>query len=256
MTSAKPARATPAAAGAGSPVSTFGEGTRNVHDILRKLILDGELEPGAEISQLELSRRLSVSRTPLREALRLLEREGLVVDTGPHRSVKISSLSMHDLDDLYSLRVMGEGLAIWLTVPTLRTKDFEVLEEDLELAAQGDADAHRRFHAGLRIGAGWRLRDHLERLFNHAERYQRAFMQRERDATVIAARLAEHRQILDACLARDRQRAREILVDHVAGTAIALMTAERHAPFALPTAVCMAKAGTPAGVGGMASLLG
>lgn len=255
MNSARPARAT-AVPAADVPVSTFGEGTRNVHDILRRLILDGELEPGAEISQLELSRRLSVSRTPLREALRLLEREGLVVDTGPHRSVKISSLSMHDLDDLYSLRVMGEGLAVWLTVPTLRAKDFEALEEDLELAAQGDADAHRRFHAGLRIGAGWRLREHLERLFNHAERYQRAFMQQERDAAVFAARMAEHRQILDACLVRDRQRAREVLVDHVAATAIGLMTAERHAPFALPTAVCMAKAGSPAPETGMAGLLG
>lgn len=243
MSSDKAARPTSAS---GASASTFGEGTRNVHDTLRQLILDGELAAGTEISQLELSRRLSVSRTPLREALRLLEREGLVVDTGPHRSVKISSLSMHDLDDLYSLRVMGEGLAVWLTVPTLRARDFETLEVDLELAAQGDAGAHRRFHAGLRIGAGPRLREHLERLFNHAERYQRAFTRQEQDPAVTEARLAEHRQILDACLARDRQRAREVLVDHVAATAIALMTSERHAPFTLPTAVCMAKAGASA----------
>ncbi|HET6449592.1 MAG TPA: GntR family transcriptional regulator [Conexibacter sp.] len=224
-----------------------GDGARSVHDTLRRLILEGELEPGSDISQIELSRRLSVSRTPLREALRLLEREGLVVNTGRHRLLKVSALSMVDLDDLYSLRVMGEGLAIWLTVPALREPDFARLEQDLEATAGGDADAHQRFHAGLRIGAGERLAEHLERLFEHAERYQRAFAQR--NAAVIAVKLAEHRRILDACIARDRELARELLVDHVADTAMLLMTAERHAPFALPTAVEMAKAGRSVGAG-------
>lgn len=214
-----------------------GAATSNVHDALRRLILDGDLEPGKEISQLELSQQLSVSRTPMREALRLLEREGLVVNSGPHRLVKISTLSMRDLDDLYSLRVMGEGLAIWLTVPTLRAEDFERLEHELDVA---DPEAHRRFHSGLRTGAGERLTEHLERLFEHAERYQRAYRQRE-DSDAFAVKLAEHRAILDACRARDRQMARELLVDHIADTAMKLMTGERHAPFSLPTAVAMAK---------------
>lgn len=228
----------------GPAESGFGAGTRNVHDVIRRLILEGELAAGTEISQLELSRKLSVSRTPLREALRLLEREGLVVDTGPHRSVKISSLSMEDLDDLYSLRVMGEALAIWLTVPTLRNDDFDRLERDLELASKGDADAHRRFHRTLRRGASRRLGDHLERLYDHAERYIRVYMwQHEEDEEVIAAKLREHREIVEACRERDRERARDLVVDHLAGTAIHLMTAERHAPFALPMAVAMAKGG-------------
>jgi DNA-binding GntR family transcriptional regulator len=212
-----------------------------VHDTLRRLILEGTLEAGTEISQPELARRLSVSRTPLREALRLLEREGLVVDAGPHRSIKISPLSMEDLDDLYAMRVIGEGLAIWLTVPMLRPEDFERLERDIELTEAGDADAHRRFHAGLRAAAWPRLADHLERLSDHAERYQRAYLRQAHDSAVVAAKLAEHRRILDACLARDQPRARELLVDHLARTALALMTAERHAPFALPAAVAMAK---------------
>ena len=66
------------------------------------------------------------------------------------------------------------------------------------------------------------------------------------DEETYAAKVAEHRAILDACIARDRQRARELLVDHVAETAMSLMTSERHAPFALPTAVVMAK-----GLGGL-----
>ncbi|MFJ8577268.1 GntR family transcriptional regulator [Micromonospora sp. NPDC093277] len=218
-----------------------GAGTRTVYDALRRLILDGELEPGTEISQPELSRRLAVSRTPLREALRLLERERLVVDTGPYRSIRVSSLSPADLDDLYALRVMGEGLAIWLTVPMLRAADIERLAQDAELSATEDAEAHRRFHAGLRIGAGPRLVEHLQQLSDHAERYQRSFVKHEPDRAFVAAKLAEHREIVAACAAGDRQRARELLVDHIAGTAMALMTAERHAPFTLPSAVAMAK---------------
>ncbi|NJP45327.1 GntR family transcriptional regulator [Actinacidiphila epipremni] len=221
-------------------------GEQSVYDELRRLILQGELAPGAEISQLELAERLKVSRTPLREALRQLVSEGLVVSAGPHRSVRISSLSMTDLDDLYSMRVLGEGLAVWLTVPILRGEDFERLERDLELTtSRADADAHGRFHQGLRIGAGARLNDELRRQFDHAERYQRAFL-KLLDPDVFAVKVAEHRAILDACIARDAELARDLTVDHLAGTAMHLMTSQRHAPFALPAAVTMAKAGRTA----------
>ncbi|WP_167332040.1 GntR family transcriptional regulator [Nocardia aobensis] len=212
-------------------------------DDLRGLILRGELVAGGEYTQSELSRRVGVGRTPLRDALRLLEREGLVINSGMHRSVLISPLTMNDLDDLYSMRVTGEALAAWLTVPVLRSADFERLEGELDLIDQGDRDAHRRFHAGLRVGAGARLTEHLATLFDHAERYQEARLSAEPDEEMVAARLAEHRPILDAFIARDRTLARDLIVDHIAATAEALMTAERHAPFSFPTAVAMAKFG-------------
>jgi DNA-binding GntR family transcriptional regulator len=222
--------------------------TQDVHEVVRRRILDGTIEPGTELSQLELSKRLSVSRTPLREALKLLEREGLVVNNGPHRLVQISPLSMVDLDDLYSLRVLGESLAIGLTVPTLREADFERLEQELDVATNDPIHevrekAHRRFHAGLRVGTAKRLREHLEVLFEHAERYQRAFMREDvGDVGVAETKYKEHLAILEACRARDRQLARELLVEHIASTAMHLMTSERHAPFALPAAIRMATA--------------
>jgi DNA-binding GntR family transcriptional regulator len=221
-----------------------GVAMRDVHDRLRRLILDGEFPPGSEVSQIELSRRLECSRTPLREALRLLEREGLVVSEGAYRRIRISPLSMVDLDDLYALRVLGEGLAIWLTVPTLRSADYEALEHDLEATTHGDLEAHRRFHRRLRAGAGPRLGDHLERLFEHAERYQREYRDQAQDvASAFQQKRDEHQAILDACIAGDRSRARALMVDHIADTAIHLMTAMRHAPFSLTEAAAMAKAG-------------
>jgi DNA-binding GntR family transcriptional regulator len=218
--------------------------THTVHDTLRRMILTGELAADSVVSVLELSRRLGVSRTPLREALRPLEREGLVVYAGSHqhRSVRISPLSMNDLDDLYALRVPLEALALSLTGATLRPRDLEAMRRDAELTAHGDAEAHRRFHAILRKGAGDRLNHQLGELFDHASRYQRAFMEHEPDPVFAAERLAEHGKLVDALADGDLQRARELLVDHVAGTALALMTAERHAPYALPRAVAMAKA--------------
>jgi DNA-binding GntR family transcriptional regulator len=221
-----------------------GVAMRDVHDRLRRLILDGEFPPGSEVSQTALSQRLECSRTPLREALRLLEREGLVVSEGAYRHIRVSPLTMVDLDDLYALRVMGEALAIWLTVPTLRAADFEALERDLEATTTGDLEAHRRFHRRLRAGAGTRLADHLERLFEHAERYQSAYRDQAPDLVdAFKRKEAEHRAILDACIAGDRALARTLLVDHIVDTAVHVMTANRHAPFALTEAAVMAKAG-------------
>jgi DNA-binding GntR family transcriptional regulator len=221
-----------------------GVATQTVHDELRRLILEGKLAPGVELSQLELSRRLAVSRTPLREALRLLEREGLVVSGGPHRLVTVSALSMEDLDSLYAMRVMLEALAIWLTVPALHEEDFRSLEDDL-VQTRGDdpmvaQEAHHRFHRGLRVGADHRLAEQTEVLFEHAERYQLAYLRA--DAAMLARKLDEHEAILEAFRQRDREQARDLIVDHIAETAITLMTAERHAPFILPTAVRMARA--------------
>jgi DNA-binding GntR family transcriptional regulator len=212
----------------------------DVHSTLRTMILQGDLPPGVELSQPELSRRFSVSRTPLREALRQLEIEGLIVSEGAHRSMRVSPLSMPDLDDLYSMRVTGEALAIWLTVPVLRPQHLDDLEAELDLIDGGDEDAHRRFHAGLRIGGGHRLQVHLDQLFEHSERYHRAFYETP-DRAFVAKKLAEHRAILEACCVGDRKLARELIVDHLSTTAIALMTAERYAPFALPSAVDLAK---------------
>ena len=215
----------------------------DVRERLRGMILRGELAPGSELSQPELSRRFSVSRTPLREALRQLEIEGLIVNEGLHRSLRVSPLSMPDLDDLYSIRVPGEALALWLTVPVLRPAQLDALEAELDLIDAGDGDAHRRFHAGLRVGAGERLRHQLDQLFEHAERYHRAFIATP-DRVFVARKLAEHRAILEACRTGDRVLARDLIVDHLSTTAIALMTAERYAPFSLPSAVAMAKAWT------------
>lgn len=224
--------------------SSFGELTSSVHAATRAAILDGTLEPGKQISQNMLAQELGVSRTPLREALRLLEREGLVVFRGAHKLVEISPLSMPDLDELYALRVAGEAIALRLTVPTLRTSDIEALRKDIKIMASlkngpKEREAHRRFHAGLRSGVGDRLAGSLDVLFEHADRYQRAYT--HRGAPSVREKNAEHREILRACERGAIDEAVSLLTDHMASTAEGLMAAERYAPRALPDAVARAK---------------
>jgi DNA-binding GntR family transcriptional regulator len=224
------------------PVPMRGEPmTSAVHARVREAIINLRLAPGQRISQLELARQLRVSRTPLREALRLLEREGLIAPSTPHGLVVITPLSMDDLEDLYSLRVVGESLAIWLTVPTLNADAIRELSNELRLIDKGAAGqvrpAHRRFHEGLRAGAGDRLRRELGQLFEHAERYQLALIQRKRQMRP----QKEHRAILRACREGDRKRAAELLMHHCATTVYelaAVMAPDRATP-SLDAAVAM-----------------
>jgi DNA-binding GntR family transcriptional regulator len=221
--------------GRGEPMTTA------VHARVREDIINLRLAPGQRISQLELTRQLGVSRTPLREALRLLEREGLIAPSTPHGLVVITPLSMDDLEDLYSLRVVGESLAMWLTVPTLDADDIRAMSSELRIIDKGEPEevrpAHRRFHEGLRAGAGDRLRRELSQLFEHAERYQLALIQRKRQMRP----QKEHRAILRACREGDRKLASELVMQHCATTVyelLALMAPDRPTP-SLDAAVAM-----------------
>src|ERR1700759_2906757 len=86
-----------------------------VHDRVRTGILDGEIPPGA-ISQAALARQLNVGRSPLREAVRMLQNEGLVVSE-PNRRLEIARLSATDVEELMQMRVALEGTSIRITVP-------------------------------------------------------------------------------------------------------------------------------------------
>jgi biotin operon repressor len=102
-----------------------------VHARLRQLILDGTLPPGTILSQVQLSRALGVSRTPLREALRMLQEEGLI-DAEPNRRPRIKGFDSSDLESVYSIRILLETFAAELTIPTLGPEDtpFEFTDPD------------------------------------------------------------------------------------------------------------------------------
>src|SRR6202000_3510828 len=87
----------------------------HVHAYLRECILDGTLTPGTKLSQVSLARQLGVSRTPLREVLRMLQEEGLV-EIEPNHRARVAGLDPQELDDVYASRILLGTLALSMTM--------------------------------------------------------------------------------------------------------------------------------------------
>jgi DNA-binding GntR family transcriptional regulator len=101
-----------------------------VTDDLREAIVDHELEPGRRISEDELAAQMGVSRGPIREALARLEREGLIT-LERHRGARVASWSEQDIDEIYSMRSVLEGLAIEWACKNATVADLAAMDEVL-----------------------------------------------------------------------------------------------------------------------------
>jgi DNA-binding GntR family transcriptional regulator len=207
-----------------------------IHDEVREAILRGDLRAGAVLSQLRLAEEFGVSRGPVREALRLLQREGLV-EAELNRRVRIADFSVNDLEELYAMRVVNEGLAVRATVPRLTAQELQELHralEEMDTVAGVDVHAweepHRRFHRGLVTHAGQRLMRLVEQLSDHAERYRRVYIAGDPRAWSVGA--AEHREIYEAAERGDANGASEATVQHLARTALTVLAnlAPEHDP--------------------------
>jgi DNA-binding GntR family transcriptional regulator len=105
----------------------FGYSVPAVYEQLRALILAGKIAPGKATSQSELCSLTGASRTPVREALRMLQNEGLVVLVA-NRRMRIADISVEELEGLQTMRIALEGLAIRYTVGRLKREQLAELE--------------------------------------------------------------------------------------------------------------------------------
>jgi DNA-binding GntR family transcriptional regulator len=217
--------------------------TAAVHRRLREAILTGALMAGAEISQVKLADDFGVSRGPVREALRLLEREGLV-EAELNRRVRIAPFSPEDLEELYALRIVNEALGIRASVPHLTDEDLSDLHDDLErMEALAGADVtawegvHRHFHHVLIAYAGTRLVRLTTQLSDHAERYRLVYF--AQGPRIWSHGDAEHREIVAASEAGDPPEAAAALARHLARTAssVLMQVAPDHEPSLVRNAV-------------------
>ena len=193
-----------------------------VHDRIRDAILYGQLEAGAAIPQHVLAGQFEAGRTPLREALRMLQREGLVV-AEPNYPVRIAPLSANAYEELYVRRISLEAVAIRIAVPLLTSDDFAELEA--AMARMGHyqevederafRDPHHAFHHRLIAAAGANISEEVDTLADHSERYRLAFG--SYGGSIDRGR--EHRRILDAAKQGDPDRAADALGAHYAHTA-------------------------------------
>lgn len=204
-----------------SKVTNDTQSTDAAHERVRNAILDGELAPGTVMSQVALAVELGVSRTPLCEALRMLQSEGLV-ESEPNRRVRVAPMSPAALEGLCIMRVTLEAEALRLSVPRLTSEDIARLEGYMaEMDHYAEVNDYRRwtvphyrFHRGLTVPAGARVNFVLGQMFDHAERYRRLHIGKGPSAWATAG----HREILDACKAGDRDQSAGILGSHLART--------------------------------------
>jgi DNA-binding GntR family transcriptional regulator len=208
-------------------------GVAPLYTRLRTMILDGVFPPGSMLSQVKLAESLGVSRIPLREALRMLQKEGLI-EAEHNQRARVPSFEPSIVDSLYASRILLEALGIRLTVPHIDQADVQALKQTLaeldEAAARKDLDAweepHRRFHGLLVIHAEDSMRQRIASYADQCEYYRRLYyrlvsmQQPTRSAEAIAA---EHRSIASACTQGKADLAAYLLTRHYARTALTVL---------------------------------
>ena len=196
-------------------------GAQLVYGELRERILNLDLAPGARLPEAELAAELAVSRTPLREALRMLLAEDLVEQL-PTGGMLVRRLDLQDLQELYAVRAALEGLAAREACRRLTKADLEALGnlvERMRLLVDHPAELTRlggEFHARIAAIAGNRRCEQLLRqLDGHMRRYRALTSRREPRRR---AALEDHRALFEALRARDPDAAERTVRDHVLAT--------------------------------------
>lgn len=219
-------------------------GARTLADLalaeLRTAIIEGELPPGSPVRLQEQVDRLSMSSVPIREALRFLERSGLV-DRTPHRGAQVAEMSARDLNETYTIRLELETMAVRAAAENMTEEDrdrlLQMMDRYAEASRRSDPAArgiHGDFHMALyRLSRSkWLLRL-LPMLWDNSERYRRLALPL-RGTT--EQRIVEHRAIVDACFAGDPDAAEQSLRDHLRNTfEVAIERLEKEEAEALAT---------------------
>lgn len=189
-------------------------------ELIRQAIIDGSLSPGERLKEEELARKLGISRTPVREALLVLQAEGLV-DATPNRGAIVRAHDARDLDDLYQMRALLEGYAARRAAAHVDDETIAALWASCERFA-GIAEAsdvrdvvqeNLFFHSAILDSAGSvRLASMVRKVIELPLVYK-SYIWYSPDQTRISVHY--HRQITRALEMRDAERAELIMKEHV-----------------------------------------
>ena len=199
---------------------------------LRDMVFERELEPGAFIDELALAAKFQISRTPLREALKVLAAEGLV-EAVPRRGSRVIAMTDADAQQLFPVMALLEGRCAHEAA--LRASDdallhLQRLHDQLErTAAAHDLDGYYRvnheFHSAVQSLAANRW---LDRVSADLRRFMRLWRGRQLKLPGrIEASIQEHRELLAAIVQRDPARAERAMHDHLMAQSRALTTLQQ-----------------------------
>ncbi len=191
-----------------------------VFKTLRQAILTGELKPGERLMEIHLANKLGVSRTPIREAIRQLEREGLVIMV-PRKGAQVASITEKSLTDVLEVRLALEKLAVELACKRISYEQKEILKEKMlefeQLAGTDDASLIARadvaFHDAIFESTGnMRLGQMVNNLAEQMYRYRFEYI---KDISGHEKLVSEHRLIYDAIIRADIEEATKQISVHI-----------------------------------------
>ena len=191
-----------------------------VFNTLRQAILKGELKPGERLMEIALAERLGVSRTPIREAMRKLEQEGLVVMI-PRRGAQVANITEKDLNDVLEVRIALENVAIEKACARmseeemsrlwLAAKEFEhtITEGNLVKLAEADVAFHEIIY---QASDNKRLIQVLNNMREQIYRYRVEYL---KDENAYPTLIQEHRKILELLDKHEKEKVIEVMKVHV-----------------------------------------
>lgn len=183
-----------------------------VFNTLRRAILNGQLKPGERLMEVHLANRLGVSRTPIREAIRKLELEGLVIMI-PRRGAEVARITEKSLKDVLEVRRALDALSVELACQRISREDLDrladacgkferaVREADASVIARADVALHDII---VEATGNQRLQQLVNNLSEQMYRFRFVYIKEENQHDNL---VAEHREIYESILSRDRERA-------------------------------------------------
>ena len=199
-----------------------------VFNTLRQAILRGELKPGERLMEIQLANKLGVSRTPIREAIRKLELEGLVLMI-PRKGAEVADITEKSLRDVLEVRKALEELAVQLTCDKITKEQIRELEQAAEqfkkTLKSNDiteiAEADVRFHDIKYLATdNQKLILLLNNLREQMYRYRIEYLKR---ADKYSQLLAEHEEIIRHIEKKQKKEAAEIVCKHIDNQVAAVM---------------------------------
>ncbi len=196
----------------------------SVYYQIRRKILNGKYTPGENLTELEVSKELNVSRTPVREAFKHLESEGLL-ELRPNRGAVVVGIGRSDIEDIYEIRSLLEGRAAERAALQADKKALEQLAEILDLTEfyieRKDFDRvttmDDRFHRTIYELTGSRM---LQRILKELHAYAENIRERSiKEPGRAELMLREHRAIVEAMVAQNPEKAGQLMVQHVQNSA-------------------------------------
>ena len=191
-----------------------------VFNTLREAILKGELKPGERLMELQLAAKLGVSRTPIREAIRMLEQEGLAV-TIPRKGAEVAKMTEKDMEDVLQIREALDELAAKIACEQISEEQLEELVatmHEFEESTKTDnvkkiAEADVKFHDIIYQSTGNpKLVNMLNNLREQMYRYRVEYLKREEAYPQL---IAEHAAIIEYISKGEKKAATDVMCKHI-----------------------------------------